>query len=105
LAARKKADEVTDEPIAEVTELPVVIQSNILDNKIEVVASRAFKVNMGNYESADSFVSAKINVNLAASLEDVAATLGEIIDTLQEPDLTLFKSLTKESKSIAHRLV
>lgn len=79
--------------------------SNIIGNTIEVVASRSFKVNMGNYESADSFVSAKMTVNLATPLEDVASTLGEIIDTLQGPDLELFKSLTTERKSIAHKLI
>lgn len=81
---------------------------------MEVVVSRSLKVNMGNYESADSFVSAKLSVPTDTDLEKLSEQFSDIIDTLQAPDLTLFKSLTtvpepnaktKQAGSIAHRLI
>jgi acetolactate synthase regulatory subunit len=74
-------------------------------NVVEVVASRSFKINMGNYESADSFVSVKMTVTPDADFEKISGNLEDVIDTLQGSDLILFKSLTKERNSIAHKLV
>jgi acetolactate synthase regulatory subunit len=105
-------DELSDESVESVPEtiadpvtLPVSVTKTTIGNVVEVVASRSFKVNMGNYESADSFVSVKMTVTPDADFEQISGTLEDVIDTLQGADLILFKSLTKERTSIAHKLV
>jgi len=84
---------------------------------MKVAVSRSFKVNMGNYESADTFVSVTVDVPVDADLDELTAQFSEKIDTLQAPDLELFKALTSEipvvdrtgkvtkTGSIAHRLI
>jgi hypothetical protein len=113
MAARKKtvgddvpaesADTVS-EAFENIVDLPVSLNYTPNGSVVEVVASRSFKINMGNYESADSFVSAKMTVTPDTDFEKLSGELAEIIDTLQAPDLELFKSLTRETKSIAHKL-
>lgn len=100
-----ESTEIVSEPIADVTQLPVSVTTSTIGNIVEVVASRSFKVNMGNYESADSFVSVKMTVTPDSDFERISAELEDVIDTLQGADLILFKSLTRETKSIAHKLV
>lgn len=100
-----ESTEAVSEPIANVTNLPVSVTTATVGNVVEVVASRAFKVNMGNYESADSFVSVKMTVTPETDFEKLSGELEDVIDTLQGGDLVLFKSLTTERKSIAHKLV
>jgi hypothetical protein len=97
-----------------VAETPVVVDTVVLGNVMKVAVSRSFKINMGNYESADTFVSATIDVPVDTDLEALSAQFSDVIDTLQAPDLELFKSLTtvpapdaktKQAGSIAHRLI
>jgi acetolactate synthase regulatory subunit len=97
--------ETVSDAIADVTKLPVSVTTSTIGNVVEVVASRSFKVNMGNYESADSFVSVKMTVTPDTDFEALSGELAHVIDTLQGDDLVLFKSLTTERKSIAHKLV
>jgi hypothetical protein len=71
---------------------------------MKVALSRSFKINMGNYESADSFVSVTVDVPVSTDLLALSDEFGTVLDTLQGPDMRMFKALTNENKSIAKSL-
>jgi hypothetical protein len=72
---------------------------------LKIAISRSFKINVGNYEAMDSFVSVTQEVPKDFDLTDLATHFGEILDTLQSPDLELAHFLSKEKKSIVHDLI
>jgi hypothetical protein len=74
-------------------------------NAMKVSISRTFKINMGNYESMDSFVSVTLDVTEGSDLEELATKFGETLDTLQAPDLELAHHLTKERNSLVKILI
>lgn len=108
MAARKKIEdesiEIVSEPLADVSQLPVTVQSTILGDTMKVALSRSFKVNMGNYESADSFVSVTVDVSTHTDLVALSDEFGRVLDSLQGADMRMFKALTRENKSIAKSL-
>jgi hypothetical protein len=99
-----ESSELVQEPVAEVTVLPMSVTTHILGDNMKVAVSRSFKINMGNYESADSFVSVTVDVPVATDLVALSDEFGAVLDTLQGPDMRMFRALTRENKSIAKSL-
>lgn len=81
------------------------VSPGILGDTLEVTLSRSFKVNMGNYEATDTFAAVKTTVASNVDMEELGHQLAEVLDSLQNDDLALAKSLTKEKNSQVHKLV
>lgn len=72
---------------------------------MEVTVSRTLKINMGNYESMDSFAAVKVTVPSTSDIEALAADLSEKLDTVQFNDIELAHNLTGFKNSYVHSLV
>lgn len=75
---------------------------------IEVTASRGFRVNLGNYEHADTFASAKVTVTPDADMNSIMDKLNDTIDSIQLEDLKWYLSLAearKQSSTLAHHIL
>lgn len=72
---------------------------------MEITVSRAFKINMGNFENSDSFAAIKVTVPIDRDIEEIANDLAEKLDTIQYPDILQAHNLTSERRSFVHHLV
>lgn len=89
-------------PVVDIS--PVSVVTDILGDNMKVAISRSFKVNMGNYESADSFVSVTVDVPTSTDLAELSAKFVDVLDQLQGPDMNMYAQLTKNKDSIAKEL-
>jgi hypothetical protein len=110
LAAQRRKVERDEVPaegtrtVPEFVETPVTVTTDILGDTMKVAISRSFKVNMGDYESADSFASVTVEVPTDTDLGALSTRFGHVLDSIQHPDMTMFKMLTKQPRSIAKQV-
>ena len=57
------------------------------------------------YESLVSSASATMKVDKTADFDAVAQELSEVLDTIQYPDMILFKKLSRNKDSYIHGLI
>lgn len=80
------------------TEAAVIAMPNlsvapgILGDTLEITLSRSFKINMGNYESTDTFAAVKTTVASGVDMIEVGHQLTEVLDRVQADDLAMAKA-------------
>lgn len=72
---------------------------------VEVHVSRTMTVQPVQYESLVSSASATMKVDKTADFDAVAQELSEVLDTIQYPDMILFKKLSRNKDSYIHGLI